>query len=1214
MTNNPCLPQFRYASRSTYVRLRTNPPNTGRPTGESAKYWCLRQLTTSTVKLLYLCLAALCATIPGLAQSETALDPWTTVGEATDLPTGRRLIRPDRARTLQLDVDALRELLDAAPLEGTAPGEVLPQLVIPLADGTEESFRLAEYHMLEPALRAKFPAVRTYHGRGTRDAHHRIRLDWTAAGFRAMLHLDGRTAFVDPYAQGDTTYYLSYFKADYPAPETPFYCATETDKAPVDPYSPLTEAGDCQLRTYRLAVATTGEYSNYFNATGPADAALVLAEVVNSVNRVNSVYETDFGVRLLLINNTDAVFYYNGNTDPYTNSNGSTMLGQNATTLANVIGNANFDIGHVYSTGGGGVAVLRSPCGGNKARGVTGQNVPTGDPFWIDYVAHEMGHQFGGNHTQNNNCNRSNASMEPGSASTIMGYAGICSPNVQNNSDAYFHAVSIAEVAAFITGSGNSCANVIANPNNAPTVNAGNNYTIPGGTPFFLTAAGADVDGDALTYCWEQYDNETGTMPPQPTNAQGPLFRSLFPTPSNIRYFPALGTVLSNGNNTWEVLPTVSRTLDFRVTVRDNSTNAVSCTDEDDMTVTVAGGAGPFRVTAPNTSGVSWLEGSTENITWDVANTTAAPVSCAAVDIELSYDGGQTFTTTLLAGAANTGSASIVVPAGTTNAARVRVRCADNIFYDLSNSNFTIDVGGSTFTLTVPSTSEQACVGQAADYSVTADALNGFAANVSLATTGLPAGAVATFSNNPVGAGGSSVLSLDGSSVAPGTYTFDLTGSSGGTVRTRTLTWTVDAVPGPIALSQPADNAMDVSSQPTFDWTAAAGTAEYTVQLASDPGFTDVQIEATVPGNTWTPPNGLAASTTYYWRVRGALPCPGPYGAARSFTTGTCVSAPRTANLAISSQGTPTINSVNTLTTQGTIVEVEVQDIIGTHTYMSDLVFTLIAPDGTSVLLIDRECGSSNNFSISLSDAATTPVDNAGCSPLGQGGTFQPESPLNVLVGKPVAGNWTLRVEDVANQDGGALSSWTLRVCISTAALPVVWHTFTARPEMNAIQLDWTTTQERYNAGFIVERRNATETTFAAIGEVAPVVDPTQRNAYEWLDKDVRAGVAYYYRIRQVDTDGSVNYSEVRTAQLAAGSTDFSVFPNPVANQLTITTGTSTDEPTQLQLYDARGRLLHQAAFSGPTHELTFATYPPGIYLLDIRRAHQREFVRLVKP
>src|SRR5690606_24225438 len=280
--------------------------------------------------------------------------------------------------------------------------------------------------------------------------------------------------------------------------------------------------------------------------------------------------------------------------------------------MTNVIGSANYDIGHVFSVGSGGCAGLSVLCNNsNKARGATGLNPPTGDPFYIDYVAHELGHQFGGNHTQNQTCNRvASAAYEPGSASTIMGYAGICPPNVQNNSDDYFHAISMLEMHNEITS--NNCHQTLSFNNDPPDAGNTPNYTIPISTPFVLTGNGSDPNGDPITYCWEQYDLEsTSTEPPAANDTDGPMFRTFDPTTSPSRYFPRLQDLVNNVSPQFEVLPSVTRTLNFRLTVRDYH-NIGGCSDHDDVAVSVTSVAGPFQVTSQNTA-TTWTEA--QNVT-----------------------------------------------------------------------------------------------------------------------------------------------------------------------------------------------------------------------------------------------------------------------------------------------------------------------------------------------------------------------------------------------------------------------------------------------------------------------------------------------------------------------------------------------------------------------------------------------------------------------
>jgi hypothetical protein len=461
---------------------------------------------------------------PLFAQSWTIVDPQT-IGF-----TGVRDIQPQTYIAYQTDHQAMKNLLWSAPYEYIQnPNTSNTIITVGLANGCADMFRVVQYEMMEAPLASLYPDIKTFKGVSISDPYRTIRIDWTKNGFRAVISdLDGKM-YIDPFQRNDMTNRIAYYKKNFTR-ETDWSCGvTSEGEFNGDEFHLPRVVGDCDFRSYRLALATTGEYSNFFGATSPAQSGLVMSQVVTAINRVNEVYEIDMSVRLILIANTDDVFYYDPGGDPYTNSNGGTMLGQNQATLDAVIGTANYDIGHVFSTGGGGVAYLASVCNAAlKAGGVTGSSNPVGDPFIIDYVAHEMGHQLGANHTQNNNCNRNAATaMEPGSASTIMGYAGICAPNVQNNSDAYMHGISQQEIAAVVIAT--NCDAIVSTANTPPVVLNVPNYTIPISTPFVLTASATDDENNPLTYCWEQWDHEVGTMPPVSTNTVGPMFRSITP-------------------------------------------------------------------------------------------------------------------------------------------------------------------------------------------------------------------------------------------------------------------------------------------------------------------------------------------------------------------------------------------------------------------------------------------------------------------------------------------------------------------------------------------------------------------------------------------------------------------------------------------------------------------------------------------------------------
>ncbi|HUE85105.1 MAG TPA: zinc-dependent metalloprotease family protein, partial [Vicinamibacterales bacterium] len=392
-------------------------------------------------------------------QSEQSSDDiWRVVTERPANASPRTDITGPFA-VVRLNKAAFDARISQAPLE-SEPGRAGIMMTLPLPDGTFAQFRVVESPILAPELAAEFPDIRTYHGQGIDDPTATARLGWTAAGFHAIVLSAAGTVYVDPYAAGDVEYYISFRKQDLQREQ--FICLVESAERDALERNlnqlPLTH-GDT-LRTYRLALAATGEYT----AAAGGTKALALGRMTTTINRVNGIYERDVAVRLTLITGTPgdatALIYTDGSTDPYTNNDGSVMLGENQTNIDAVVGSANYDIGHVFSTGGGGIAATPSVCALSfKARGVTGLPSPTGDVFDVDFVAHEIGHQFSGDHTFNGtslNCGggtRSAANaFEVGSGSTILAYAGICSPeDLQQNSHDYFHRGSLNQITDYIT-------------------------------------------------------------------------------------------------------------------------------------------------------------------------------------------------------------------------------------------------------------------------------------------------------------------------------------------------------------------------------------------------------------------------------------------------------------------------------------------------------------------------------------------------------------------------------------------------------------------------------------------------------------------------------------------------------------------------------------------------------------------------------------------
>lgn len=624
----------------------------------------------------------LCASI-GFSQTNL----WNRVQSSR---SSAEIINPEVPGNIlfSLNIEQMNTLLQNLPTRGKSSNRPTAIVQFPNANGELESYSVMEAPVMHPDLAAKYPTIKSYAGQGLDDPSKMIRFSISPNGLQSMrLGGDSDAVFIEPFTKNGV--YSVYKRKDKPASLNNLRCMVEEKESTQRASNMMRNADDSTLRTYRLAVSTNGEYTQFHGGT----KAGAMAAINATMTRVNGVFENDFAVTMVLIANNDAVVYTNASTDPY----GGNFNSELQSTLTSVIGEANYDIGHLFAKAGdnGNAGCIGCVCvNGSKGSGFTSRGTPQGDAFDIDYVAHEIGHQFGANHTFSFRNESTNAHFEPGSGSTIMGYAGITgATDVQQNSDPYFHFFSIQQVTNYVKST--SCQTNTATGNAIPVVNAGADYTIPRGTAFVLTGQASDANGDSLTYCWEQADeNNAATTYPSVTGTTGVAFRSFNPSASNQRYFPRLSTIKTGATSwQWEAVPNVTRALNFRLTVRDNKVGGAG-NNSDDMRVNVTANAGPFIVNSPNTA-VSWSAGSTQTVTWNVAGTTANGINAANVDILLSTDGGDTYTQSLATAVANDGSQSITVPniQGTQN--RIMVRGSGNIFFDISNTNFTITGGSS---------------------------------------------------------------------------------------------------------------------------------------------------------------------------------------------------------------------------------------------------------------------------------------------------------------------------------------------------------------------------------------------------------------------------------------------------------------------------------------------------------------------------------------
>ncbi len=986
----------------------------------------------------------------------------------------KRVIVPEKYRTLKLDTGALTGFLHLLPAESALLNRSLaPVITLPMPDGNTARFHVWESPAMAPELASKFPEIKSYTGQGIDDPTANLKMDWSPLGFRAMV-LSSVTGsyFFDPYDQVNRSAYISYFKSDFHKPgifrEYPVIRYGKKNKSVINPDGVL--SGICtagQLRTYRLAVACTNEYAAAATGLASPTVSQALAAINTTVNRVNGVYEKELSFRLVLIANNSLIVFTNPATDPFTGNNSpGVLIGESQTVIDTRIGSANYDIGHTFSTGGGGLAGQGVICeAGQKASGITGTDLPVGDPFDIDYVAHEIGHQFGAGHTFNSTngfCGGNGTSVsnsEPGGGSTIMAYAGLCAPDdLQNNSDAYFNAISYDEITDYsVLGVGNTCPVKTNNGNSAPVVNAGGNFSIPLNTPFVLTGSATDANNDVLTYCWEQVDVGGPFGSPSSPTGDAPLFRSFTPVSTPVRFFPRYSSVLNNTSTLGEKLPAYGRVMHFRLTARDNRAGGGGvCRAE--ATITAVGGTGPFEITAPNTA-VVWTAGDFQTVTWNTSGTQFAPINCTSVVIELSTDGGNTFPTTLITSTVNDGSEEIVVPNVVTTTARIRIRGLNNVFYDISNTNFRINAATtSTFNFNSPAP-VSVCGGVSGIATLKTVGLNGFATPINLSASAIPIGANVTFSTNPVTPGNSSVVTLGNlSGIAPGTYTIRITGVAGSVTKTRDISFVIGSggTP-PQTLIAPANDAIGQTTRPLFNWSAVTGATSYTLEISTSLGFTTiVQSISNIFALPYTLTTPLEENTVYFWRVKTTNACgTGLSSATGRFKTG--LNSCRISNdvpKVISSAAANTITSTLTIPASlgATITDLNVVGLDITHSWISDLTVRLRSPAGTTVTLFNQICNDQADIFMNLDDQAV--ITNFPCPPTG-GVTVKPANPLSAFNGQNSAGTWTLTVIDNAADDGGSLNGWGLSInnnsntCTLTPTPLATTYTFTGNGNWN---------------------------------------------------------------------------------------------------------------------------------------------------------------------
>jgi|GEM_PF-99828 len=613
--------------------------------------------------------------------------------------SGDKLRSNSKESFYTLDINQLRSKLKNAEESGAYANAI--EISIPVLSGKIERFKIYSAPVMVKELAAQYQ-LGSYAGVGIDDPSKFIRFSLAPNDFQSMIISPNGYEFIEPANTQKTVYRV--FPKTKATGSKAFVCSTEEGSSAKKQMDVLQKKGksfnnnvtnfakssDKKYRTLRLALSTTGEYTTLAGGTAGA-----ITRINATLTRVNGVFEKDLALKLIM-QNFPAIIYTNAATDPYT-TNLNVQLQQ---TLTNVVGNANYDIGHVFNAAGGngnagciGCICVNPANSTSTAKGsaFTQSTNPQGDTFDIDYVAHEMGHQLGGTHTFSHALEGAGTNVEPGSGSTIMGYAGITgsSTDVQNNSDPYFHTISINQIQTNLI---NKTCDVETNiTNNPPVIAALPAYTIPKGTAFVLTGSATDPENNPMTFVWEQMNDASVIINNANlgNTATGANFRSIAPSTNATRYFPRLNSVLNgvlnNSNNLWEAVSTVPKTQSFAFTVRDNHpTSTAQQTQTATQTINV-GNDGPFTVTS--TTVYNNIAGA---VTWNTANTSAAPYSVANVKIDYTTNNGVTWVV-LSNSTANDGTENLQftgLASGST--VKIRVSAIGNVFYAIGSATVSV--------------------------------------------------------------------------------------------------------------------------------------------------------------------------------------------------------------------------------------------------------------------------------------------------------------------------------------------------------------------------------------------------------------------------------------------------------------------------------------------------------------------------------------------
>ncbi len=1231
-------------------------------------------------------LLALFATTLLTAQSVPQF--WTSVDEdRMELaPQSKVGQLPDAFQSFELDITTMKAQLSKAPHRDDSD-RLKPVLVdIPLANGKMMTFEVYEAPTMMPELQARYPHIRSYQGVAQDNPLYTARFNANSLGFYARINSPEGLMHIIPYASKQDRYYMSFYRGDFMADEaigkkcgvdhkehithdSPI--PTEEIRANLDATTPFIEkrtaAGIIQ-RTYRLAVASTADYTAQL---GSVDSVMSVISI--TANAINAIYERELAVSFRLIGNNDVLIQTDVDNQPYSDTDmGRVVLGENHQVLVDLIGVDAFDIGHVFTIacvdGILGVAALGSLCNDdNKGTGLTCGYTTNYLLMAEETMSHEIGHQFAASHSwnycspvdpQNPNDdptideNRSaSTAFEPGSGSTIMSYAGVCSAgqNVKFVNDTYFHIGSHIQMSNLQnTDNVSNCGDIVTMNNEYPEVSVKyvDGFRIPINTPFRLTADATDPDGDEMLYCWEQVNRHFQEIPLGDQINTSPSFRSRPPATSATRYFPEPFTIIQGRvfDVDDELVPTYNRNMKFRCSVRDVHENdafsGIVWTEEVSFEATDA--ADGFTVTTASAPGLEWAVGSEVEVNWNVANTDQSPVNSKFVDIVLLpevFTDNRNFENpvVLAANVPNDGSQLVVVPdVIRSTTARIMVRSADNIFFNISDANLSIvDPVAPGFLFVANPFLQQVCLpADEVAVDLTMAPLLGYDSLLNFTITGLPMGAMANFSQNPARPSDGANLIIDMSTVSF-TGVSDVTVSAEGPNLPRVDRVIqmdfVDTDFSALALGQPNEGSTGVGQVPTFDWNSVPNADSYIIEIATSPAFGSSIVEAAsnLTATSYTPTSVLDKSTIYYWRVSGVNACgPGKPTAINTFQTETLscnIFDSGEQNIPIPIQPGQVVESTFNVSGGGSINDLNISNVTINFSPINGIRLELTSPGNKTVTLFSNNCTPTNGMNIGFdSDAPISITDIAACPP-SSGDVFRPVDDLSVFNGDDASGEWkiTLTVTEPGFTVGNFVE-WSMEVCsnssvtgptlITNDILPVKtndgqWianiYLRTTDPNQPSTELEYVLV-EAPEYGYL-ERDGGPR---IEVGDSFLQSDLDNQNIGYFHDGAPVSEDGFFFTVN----DGEGGYIPKTQFQVSIDdnnlplsvsdllSVDWNVFPNPAKDQVTLTLGEATTEKLSVNVVNIQGQLIESTLLNKGQQRLLLSVgqWPVGMYFIEI--------------